>query len=142
MRDKNQYNEYQRQYQLARYHRRRATAIVYLGGFCCICKSTDNLEIDHKNYEEKSFSISKLWSCSEQKFLSELVKCQLLCRKHHSQKTLIEDKERRPITHGKYWAAYKHKCDCDQCSQYKLEHAAARRIKRASVAKWSKAADF
>lgn len=120
--DKTKYNKYQAQYQLARYHRRRKLAIETLGGKCYVCGDTERLELDHIDYRTKSFSISRLWSVSEVRFSEELAKCQILCHDHHVDKTKVESKERRPITHGKMWAAYKHKCGCPLCCQFRAEY--------------------
>ncbi len=130
MRDKQTYNNYQKRYQLERYHRRRQTAIVYLGGKCSICGSTDKLEIDHKNPSLKTLDLGRLWSVSEKRYLEELPKCQLLCKDHHIQKSQIEDAVRRPVTHGKYWAAYKHKCKCDECLVFIVHYNKERQEKR------------
>lgn len=129
MRNKSNYNSYQKIYQLKRYHDRRQQAIEHLGSKCSICDSTSDLEIDHIDYQNKSFSIGKLWSVSSDRFWLELNKCQLLCFQHHKKKTLDEDKIRRPITHGKYWAAYKCKCTCNLCLDYKNTYNFQRRQK-------------
>lgn len=127
MRNKETYNTYQRKYQLDRYHRRRQGAILALGGKCRVCGSTENLELDHIDWRDKSFPISGLWSVSETRYLAELAKCQVLCHKHHLAKTRAESPVRRPLTHGKAWAAYKHKCDCEECKLFRQENAAKRR---------------
>ncbi len=80
-------NEYQRKYQKNRYHERKKQAIKMLGGKCVTCGSTENLELDHKNPSDKSFTITKLWSVPEAEFKREVKKCRLLCRKHHLKNT-------------------------------------------------------
>lgn len=42
---KEEYNAYMRKYMLERYYRRKAEAIIALGGKCVKCGSTDNLEL-------------------------------------------------------------------------------------------------
>lgn len=80
-------NEYQRKYQKDRYHDRKDEAIKALGGKCVICGSTENLELDHKDPDDKSFTITKLWSVPEDEFKREVKKCRLLCRKDHLKHT-------------------------------------------------------
>lgn len=133
MRDKKAYNEYHRRYQLERYHKRRAQVLDHLGGTCAICGVTSELDIDHKDYKEKTIPLNKLWGSSEEKFWAEVDKCQLLCRKHHIAKTSLESKERRPITHGKDWAARKLKCRCELCIQFLTVFNAKRRESRKGV---------
>lgn len=90
MRDKQKFNSYQRKYQLKRYHRRRKEAIAFLGDKCSKCGSIQNLELDHIDRKLKSFSIAKIWSYTEERFWSEIKKCQVLCQKCHSDKTILE----------------------------------------------------
>lgn len=80
-------NEYQRKYQKKRYHGRKKQAIKMLGGKCVKCDSTSNLELDHKDPSDKSFTITKLWSVPEEEFKKEVRKCRLLCREHHLEHT-------------------------------------------------------
>ena len=97
-----------------------------------MCGSADSLEIDHIDYESKSFSVSRLWGVNESDFWAEIGKCQLLCSEHHVEKTKVESSLRHPITHGKYWAAYKYKCGCEVCVAYRDATNLARRQARAS----------
>lgn len=84
------YNNYMREYMLKRYHERRASAIKKLGGKCVDCGSKEDLQIDHRDHKEKSFSLSKFWSVSQVRFDAEIEKCQLLCQPCHLEKTLRE----------------------------------------------------
>lgn len=128
--NKEKYNEYQREYQLKRYHDRRNSALVILGNKCVICKTDQNLEIDHKDCYNKSFSISKLWSCSIEQYLKELSKCQILCKKHHLEKSIQEGKissyggKNRidNYTHGSSHMYNKDKCRCDLCREWKRKY--------------------
>lgn len=82
------YNEYMKNYMLQRYHRRRELIIDELGGECTECGSTEELEIDHLNPEEKSFDWGKaLAGYSEKRIREEIIKSQLLCNEHHEGKT-------------------------------------------------------
>jgi hypothetical protein len=111
------YNEYQRNYQLARYHNRKRAAIQFLGGVCARCASTEHLEIDHIDPALKSFPISKLWSVSEERFYAELRKCQLLCKPHHIEKT----RQEQSVDHGG-GATGKRNCKCAPCKRRKAEY--------------------
>jgi 5-methylcytosine-specific restriction endonuclease McrA len=84
--------DYIARYNLARYNKRKAEAIEILGGVCVVCGSTDNLQFDHLNPSTKKFSLGKLWSSSQDVFLEELSKCQLLCFTCHIAKTIVYDK--------------------------------------------------
>jgi hypothetical protein len=112
-----EYNDYQRAYQLARYHRRKAEAIEFLGGVCARCGATEGLEIDHIDPALKSFSIGKLWSVSKVRFYTELRKCQLLCKPHHIEKT----RQEQSVEHGG-GASGKRNCKCKPCKAKKAEY--------------------
>ena len=119
-RDAVAYNEYQRTYQLERYHARKADAIRLLGGRCAICGSAEKLEVDHIDPARKSFPISKLWSVSKERFYAELGKCQLLCKPHHIEKTRRE----QSVEHGG-GASGKKNCPCDPCKAKKAKYMAS-----------------
>jgi 5-methylcytosine-specific restriction endonuclease McrA len=116
------YNEYQRTYQLARYHRRKEAAKRFLGGKCVRCGATEQLEVDHVDPAQKSFNISNLWAVTEDRFYAELRKCQLLCRPHHLEKTAAENS----VDHGG-GASGKKNCPCVLCKQKKAEYMASYR---------------
>lgn len=118
-RDRGQYNEYQREYQLARYHQRKRDAIAFLGGKCVICETVEQLEIDHIDRALKSFNISNLWAVKEERFYAELAKCQLLCRPHHIEKTRRE----LSVDHGGGLSGKKN-CPCGLCKQKKADYMA------------------
>jgi hypothetical protein len=114
------YNEYQREYQLTRYHQRKKAAIAQLGGKCALCEVAEDLEIDHIDPALKMLAISRLWSVSEAKFLAELEKCQLLCKPHHAEKTRRE----QSVDHGG-GASGKRNCPCKPCKRRKAEYMSA-----------------
>lgn len=107
--------EYQRNYQLQRYHRRHAQAIVILGGKCVKCGATEDLQIDHVDPATKEIELSKLWGVSEERWKRELAKCQLLCRPCHKTKTSSE--QRRDV-HGTWGMIRNRKCKCDVCKAF------------------------
>ncbi len=76
-------NEYMKE----RYRKRRNEAIERLGGCCVNCGSDKDLEFDHKDPETKSFTIAHASSFSEKRWNEELVKCQLLCKDCHREKS-------------------------------------------------------
>lgn len=90
-----QYNEYMRVYMLARYHARHAEAVEILGGKCALCGCTESLQLDHRDWREKTLKINKLWSVSRTRFLSELKKCQALCGPCHLEKSRRDLREIR-----------------------------------------------
>lgn len=102
---------------LRRYHERRAEAIASLGGQCAVCGAAEDLEIDHIDPALKSFDISKLWSVSKVRFRAELVKCQVLCKPHHIEKTRRE----QSVDHGG-GASGKRNCKCRPCRDRKSEY--------------------
>ena len=101
---------------LRRYHKRRKEAIDFLDGKCSVCSVVKMLELDHINPDNKSFDISKLWSISIKRFLVELKKCQLLCRSHHSEKTLKDlGRISAKGTHGTL--SSRKYCNCSVCKE-------------------------
>lgn len=110
------------------YYKKRKTAIfVYLGGVCVVCGTDKDLEIDHINPEEKSFSIGTRMSIKNNK--AELDKCQLLCKEHHLNKTAEENSG---FTHGTTYAWMKAHCDCSVCLEHKRNWHDLRNAKRRS----------
>lgn len=113
--------EYMKIYMKNRYHKRKDIAKKLLGGKCVICGETKNLEFDHIDRTKKSFSISKGWSTSEKKFVKEVNKCQLLCQKHHIEKTIKDlGFKKAKGTHGTL-SSYRY-CKCDLCKKVHSEY--------------------
>lgn len=94
------YNAYMAEYMLKRYHERRALAFEILGEACAHC-GAGAVEIDHIDWREKSFPVSKLWSVAMKRFLAELDKCQPLCKECHAAKTKTDMRE---IKRERGWA--------------------------------------
>jgi hypothetical protein len=90
------YNEYQRNYQIKRYHARRAESLEMLGGKCVECGSTDELEIDHIDPATKKLEVSRLWGVSRERWLAEIAKCQILCKPHHIHKYISNEEWPEP----------------------------------------------
>ncbi|RLG93626.1 hypothetical protein DRO27_05925 [Candidatus Bathyarchaeota archaeon] len=118
-------NVYMREYMKRRYHERRAWALKELGGKCCNCSTTENLEFHHKNPVEKEAAISKIWNKAYAVFEAEVRKCELLCKQCH---IVVH----RATEHGTL-AMYRH-CKCDACREAHNAYCKEwKRKKRASV---------
>ncbi|BCO56150.1 hypothetical protein MINTM005_13940 [Mycobacterium intracellulare] len=115
-------------YYLDRYHRRRDAAIARLGGKCAVCGTTRNLHIDHINPSEKAIEMGKMWAVAESRYLAELKRCQLLCAKHHRQKSALE----RSVDHGG-GVTGKRNCYCELCGPLKRAYMAQYRSKRKAL---------
>ena len=101
-------------YYRSEYARRRASwfkgkSCVGINNVGNICGATGNLEVDHVDPSQKSFTIR--WCMSWKKLLPELAKCQPLCVSCHKKKTSIDKKTK---VHGITMYAT-HKCRCDIC---------------------------
>ena len=79
-------------YMKNRYKIRRQKLIDSLGGKCNVCNSSKNLELDHVDPSTKYKTITKLSSYSDKIWNEEIVKCQLLCKSCHLEKTKKEYK--------------------------------------------------
>ncbi len=112
--------------------RRREEAKARLGGKCAKCGSRDSLEFDHQDPASKLAPIGKLWTASKARFELEIVKCQLLCKPCHIEKTRTngEQGNKQSPVHGSYRTAYVKKCPCNLCAVKRLEHSAMRRQRR------------
>ncbi len=115
-------NAYMRQYMSDRYRRRKAEALERLGGCCALCGNFDDLEFDHIDPKTKRYTIARIWLHSESKFWAEIVKCQLLCRMCHEEKTIIDlNKKRAKGAHGTL-STYRY-CKCSECRMAKADYS-------------------
>ena len=113
-----------------RYQRRKAKAVERLGGCCCRCGSTENLEIDHIDRTQKTMSFSRMYVVSRKRFEEELSKCQILCKPCHTDKSIEERGHNRRTEHGTY-ACYRYsKCRCTVCRQACRENSRRYREKK------------
>lgn len=120
IKDKTKYNEYMADYMAKRYYRRREAALAALGGKCIKCGSTENLEFDHIDASTKSFDIgTAMASKAESVLQEELKKCQLLCRRHHTVKS-IHDAGNKPWKHGTL--SGRRYCSCELCKKAKSDY--------------------
>lgn len=103
---------------------RRVEAIQRLGGGCAICGSTYGLQFDHVDRTTKVATIAKMWTASREKFEAELLKCQLLCKKHHIEKGRAAGDILPASPHGSQGRYERYRCRCDIC---RLAHNARHR---------------
>lgn len=110
-------NQKKREYMAKRYKERREYVIKKLGGKCVECGSTLQLEVDHKDSEDKEFNpFGRFWSYPMRFLDLELEKCQLLCRKHHIEKSRAQHDYANPAQHGTTYMYMEHNCRCDLCT--------------------------
>lgn len=110
-------------YMRNRYQRRKKEALIKLGGACCRCGCTEDLEVDHTNRKEKTMPFSRMYAVNQARFDEELDKCQLLCKQCHVQKTIEERGHRKRTEHGTY-ASYRYSgCRCDECKRACRDHS-------------------
>ncbi len=115
---------------LRRYHRRRNKAVSDLGGKCKMCGSLERLEIDHIDSKSKSYNIAKILTSGSQKILDdELAKCQILCRKCHEEKSIIDSGNKR-AEHGTSSMYTHYKCKCEPCRLARNEDSRRNKARR------------
>ena len=129
-------NEYMREYMKQRYYKRRLKAIEYLGGKCAACENTEELEIDHIDATQKTFSLGKgLAGWNWERLQAELDKCQLLCKDCHAKKTrkdlAIKLNQREHWEHGTL-GGYRY-CKCQECKNAKSAYYREYRKRKASL---------
>ena len=98
----------------------RSIIIEALGGVCVKCGSSDCLEIDHVDPRTKLFTVSCGYRYSPDRLWAEVAKCQLLCKKCHTEKSAL-DFGKRPVSGRHRTESTYKKCHCQEC---KDAHAA------------------
>lgn len=128
----NSYMSHTREYMRSYYYKRRDEYIALLGGKCMDCGSTEDLQFDHKNPDDKKFNVAPVLTHSRAKVLPEILKCQLLCGVHHNDKTDADGSRLRGILasaaarkgiweHGTQ-SGYRLGCRCSDCkSEYSVK---------------------
>lgn len=112
-----EYNAYMRVYMLKRYHEKRKAVVERLGGKCVECGSVVDLELDHKDNDDKALSMAKRLHTAPAAVLeAEIQKLQLLCRACHSRKS-VYDAGNLPARHGTSTMYVNYRCRCDSCRQ-------------------------
>lgn len=103
-------------YMINRYHKIRNNIISNLGGNCFSCGSKNNIEIDHIDSKKKTMDVARICEVSETRRNKELENCQLLCKKCHEEKTIIDNGNKKAKgTHGTL-SSYRY-CKCELCKQ-------------------------
>lgn len=115
--------ELKREYQRKWLTNRRDEWISGQGGKCVRCGDTDNLEIDHIDKRTKNYPVATLWSRAAPIREAELAKCQVLCARCHTAKTIAEATK---IKHGTVNTYERHRCRCDACKAAKSTKNAKR----------------
>lgn len=130
---------------------RRLEILRILGNSCAVCGSTEYLEINHLNTDEKEFTLSgcaldKSWD----RILAEVSKCNLLCLKHHKVFTRSQwesgqlsswNKNKVQKTREEFYhphgscKRYNQGCRCGHCRYAKV-------LYRSGVAKFSEIVDM
>lgn len=114
----------------------RRMAWIEKNGPCKSCGSTEDLEVDHINPEEKVSH--RIWSWSEERRTTELKKCQVLCSKCHAIKTEAWYEKNRK--HGTFNTWKEWKCRCALCvavakKEIKYSHTIIRKFPGATLEK-------
>ena len=108
----------QREYQRLWVAKRRAKFVSIAGDKCVKCGSTQDLEFDHRDRSTKVDH--RIWSWAEKRIVAELEKCDLLCRKCHTEKSILEmDYPERQ--HGTNLMYLKASCRCEECKRAHAE---------------------
>ena len=110
--------------------RRRQYALAKLGGKCVRCGTRENLDFDHIDPDTKVSDIGRMWQKSKAAFEAELPKCQLLCKTCHREKTR-ENGDLLWAQHGGFTFAFRKKCKCATCLEFRAEVNRKRKIYRA-----------
>lgn len=84
-------------------------------GPCAYCGTWEKLEIDHIDPSTKEYEINRIWTRNEIIRNTELAKCQALCNTCHINKSTLEQKANKPVSHGSWNSYVRDKCRCDTC---------------------------
>lgn len=138
--------EYHRRYSLAAYHTRRASLLRTISptGVCCECaqtlppifhRSCTNLTMAWR--DDKAAAKAEALGVKRANYLGtakretakKILRSKLvvaLCDYHAKRKLWGKG----TFVHGTHWGAYKHKCQCDDCLEYRADHILRRREDR------------
>lgn len=123
---KQERRDYQNQYRA----NKRAYLLEMLGKVCVVCGTEEIIEFDHIDPSTKLFTIASGLDKPLGILIEEAVKCQLLCKEHHIQKTAKELAGRIPANKGKTThgsTMYNRGCRCDICLVFRDKKNARRR---------------
>lgn len=105
-------------YDQSRYESKRERLLHIVGTSCAICGSSEMLEFDHIDPEDKSFSIMAHWGRPIDELIPELAKCRTLCHSCHKETASYG---RPTVEHGGGLSGKKN-CKCDLCKARKAEY--------------------
>lgn len=107
----------------------RQKILQFLGNKCVSCGATSNLEVNHIDRKQKTYSIAKMYDFKWSEIEKELKKCNVLCEACHAAYTSNQWKNGEIIPHNKgKRREYKHgdlgmynnrQCRCDLCKNAK-----------------------
>lgn len=120
-----------RKYFRERYQKRRQWMVTFLGGVCVVCGTTKHLEIDHIDPATKRIQPGSQWSSPLGKLVDELEVCQLLCKTHHTEKTLRDKKQLSARNVHGTLSSYRY-CKCTLCRSAKAAYMKRYKQKMAS----------
>jgi hypothetical protein len=89
--------------------KKRRDQWISLNGPCRLCGSVERLEVDHIDPDQKMSH--RIWSWSKERRESELLKCQVLCKKCHVEKTAKDYNYKKHGSNG-----YDRGCRCRVCT--------------------------
>lgn len=112
---------YQREYQ-KNWLKKRRLDWIHENGPCKKCGTWENLEVDHIKREDKTMHTASIWSRTEAVRKEELSKCQVLCKKCHLEKTIMESGF-EGVVHGTSSGYDHHGCRCDECKLAKRKRS-------------------
>lgn len=92
---------------------KRQRFVNMAGGKCVECGSTESLEFDHIDNNSKTAAVNKIMSGKISRIIEEVLKCQLLCKECHHNKTMGEEYLRPK--HGTLVMYRDHACGCQVC---------------------------
>ena len=126
----------QRKLDAERYAAGRGRVIAMLGGKCVVCDTDERLEIDHVNPADKELDISRHLMQTElpPEVLAEIKKCQLLCHKHHLEKSIRERGDLPAAGRHGTLSCYRI-CKCELCVKVHAEYCAEWKRKRKAAKK-------
>lgn len=128
-------SEYMKEYMLRRYHKRMEDAKNKLGNKCAKCGAANELEIDHIDPTQKTFTLGgKGWNIKKELFDKEVDKCQLLCKDCHNDKTIKETGKKHAKGYHGTLSSYRY-CKCDLCRKVKSDHSRVKRLERIALQK-------
>lgn len=105
---------------------------------CAVCGSTDSLDLDHIDPRQKASH--RIWSWSRERREEEIKKCQILCERHHQEKTNRDNGF--GVVHGTQHGYSYYRCRCRPCTDAAVRAVNERRWKRGARVKRSEVPEW